>query len=139
MQDLFRSLSEVIGTLEPAPAADEPLVFSAWRRVAGAAVEASARPACFVGRELTVITRDETWQRQLSRLAGQYLFQVNAELGRPTVSYIRFDVRPEAFPPVDSGSPLPELVRAAAAIESEELRSAFISAATAVLARRGQP
>jgi hypothetical protein len=67
------------------------------------------------------------------------------KLGRPTVSYIRFDVRPEAFPPVDSGSPLPdplpdpELVRAAAAIESEELRSAFISAATAVLARRGQP
>ena len=152
MLDLFRTLPGLIGDIEGAEAIREALVFAAWRRTAGEALNSHTAPVKLAGSTLTVAVTSLTWQRHLMDLGGQMLFKLNSTLGSPMVSYIQLDIdeaavlRHRGHGVVDEAKArelakqeiTPELALAAAKIEDEELRRQFLAAAGNCLVRKSR-
>lgn len=96
MEQIFGAIAEVLKGLEPNHAADEAIVFAAWRRCAGAQISERTAPLEFAKNRLVIAVADETWQRNLEDLCPQMLVKLNDWLGCGTVKFIEFRVAPVA-------------------------------------------
>jgi len=145
MNQLIKSLPQVLRAAENAEEVAQAAAIAAWKHAAGDGLKDHAVPVKLENRTLTVAVGDIIWQKQLHAMRGQMLFRVNSILGQPIVSAIEFVVdpkvakaRPEtlkpAEQPLDNEVPL-ELWSAANAIHDKELRKSFLKTAMASLKR----
>lgn len=145
MNGIFETLPKLLRSASENPDAARAFVFTAWRRIAGKAVSENAVPVEFDKNRLTVAVESENWRLELSDLAPQLLFKLNAALGKAfTVRFIDLYVDPnKVLLERSSGSQkalpeLPELpfdvMSAAEAIDDIELRRSFLGAARSSLA-----
>lgn len=148
MQDLFHSLSAVLGDIGENDAAREAIVFAAWLRTAGPVLADHTAALELREKRLVVGVADNMWKRHLEDLSGQMLFKLNSLLGSAEVTFIEFRVEPAvrsrrhdeaAGERADAEAAMteitPEMRHAALAIEDEELRGQFLLAAGSCLAR----
>jgi hypothetical protein len=146
MNQLIKSLPEVLRASGNAEEVAQAAVIAAWKHAAGDGLKDHAVPVKLEQRTLTVAVADAIWQKQLHAMRGQMLFRVNSILGQPIVSTIEFVVDPKiakpqhatlkpAEQPLDNEVPL-ELWSAANAIHDKELRKSFLRTAMASLKRK---
>ena len=152
MQDLFRSLPQVFKEFKGSEAANEAVVFAAWRRMAGETLGSHAVPFRLEKKKLFIAVSSETWRKQVEDLAGQMVFQMNSALGSSLVTFIEFRVdpktvaekRPKNLLALESEDELnaaamkvisPGLKAAAETITDERLRQKFLLAAGSSLSR----
>jgi hypothetical protein len=146
MNQLIKSLPNILRAAGDAPEVAEAAAIAAWKHAAGDGLKGRAVPVKLENRTLTVSVADVIWQKQLNAMRGQLLFRVNTILGQPIVSAIEFVVDPELAAaqaeqqkpdeePLDNEVPL-ELWSAANAIHDKELRKSFLKTARLALKRR---
>ena len=70
----------------------EQAVFAAWRVAAGKGITNTCAPFRLYRKQLIIAVLDQTWKKQLEKLAGEYLFRINSLLGAPMVTFIEFRV-----------------------------------------------
>lgn len=148
MNQLIKSLPNVLRASGNAEEVAEVAAFAAWKHAAGDGLKDHAVPLKLENRTLTVSVADLIWQKQLHSMRGQLLFRINSTLGQPLVSTIDFVIDPALAKkrvaqaeakeaPLDNEVPL-ELWSAANAIQDKELRRSFLKAATVSLRRRAR-
>lgn len=152
MQHIFRSLPEVFKDIDGHEAADEAVVFAAWRKISGDTLGRHAVPFKLIKKKLFVAVKDNNWRRQIEDLSSQMIFKLNSALGSSLVTYIEFKIDAEivaeakrksisetsdeeanaiARKAVTAG-----IRKAAKAISNEKLRESFLLAAGSGLARK---
>lgn len=145
MNELFAALPKLIGQMPDNPELRQAVVFAAFRRAAGPQLREHALPVRLDGEELYVAVADRVWERQLASLAPEFIYKVNASLGRAMVRYIRFEPDAARFGRSaraadvgDAGTAelSEEILNAAAAIRDADLRETFLRAAANTLAAR---
>lgn len=120
--------------------------FVAWKQIAGEGLRGNAVPLCLDDRTLVVAVADAAWQKQMQSLSGQLLFRLNSLLGQPVVTFLEFCEDPGTVAQArveltnraeaPESAPIPaELMSAAAGIHDEDLRRAFLGAATSCIRR----
>ena len=145
MQGILETLPGLLRAAANDPYAAREFVFAAWRQTAGQRVAGNAIASEFTDGRLLVAVENENWRRELTELAPQMLFKLNAALGKDlVVRYIEFFVEPDRFANKDivkarktvSDIPdlPPEVLIAADAIKDPELKKAFLGAAQTTLA-----
>jgi hypothetical protein len=145
MNQLIKSLPNVLRAAGDSAEVAEAAAIAAWKHAAGEGLKGRAVPVKLEDRTLTVSVADAIWQKQLHSMRGQLLFRVNSILGQPIVGAIEFVIDPKlAAPPVDQQEkeapfdnevPL-ELWSAANAIQDKQLRRSFLKTATLSLKRK---
>lgn len=146
MNQLIKSLPQVLRAAGNAEEVAEAAAIAAWKHVAGDGLKEHAVPLKLVDRTLTVAVADAIWQKQLHSMRSSLLFRLNSILGQPIVGSIDFVIdaklvktrteppqRPEQ--PLDNEVPL-ELWSAANAIHDKELRRNFLKTAMTSLRRK---
>ena len=123
-----------------------------WRIITGEGLANTCRPFRLYRRHLVIATLDTTWKRQMEAMSGEILFRLNSLLGSPMVTH-RFRIDREHVvagrhqdEPTYSFEHIQELKTelqpAAEKIKDEELRAAFLRAASVswerVLTRRNK-
>lgn len=154
MQDLFRMLPRLLREFDDADEVREPIVFAAWKKVAGKSLCEHSAPYKLDGKNLIVAVKDNTWKRHLEKeLAGQMIFKLNSLLGKAEVTFIEFKIDEKAVEELKttaskvelSDEELREISKAeisqklldqAGSIEDEDLREQFLLAAGSCLARK---
>lgn len=152
MQHIFRSLPEVFKDIDGGEAANEAVVFAAWRKISGETLCNHAVPFKLIRKKLFVAVPDNNWRRQIEDLSSQMIFKLNSALGSSLVTFIEFKIDAEivenarqsaavetsaveanaiAKKEITSG-----LRQAAKAIADEKLRESFLLAAGSGLARK---
>ncbi len=131
----------------------EPLVFAAWKRIAGENLERNTAPTGLDKKRLIVAVPDEIWKRHLEHLSGQMIFKLNSLLGEEVVTFIEFRVDSKQFSAGREAQErkaverlgfdrrsreelTPRLREAADRIEDPELRELFLRAAGNCLVRK---
>jgi hypothetical protein len=146
MDSLLKTLPAILKAAGDSSEVVEAACFAAWKHVAGDGLRGNAVPIRLNDRTLVVAVADATWQKQMQSLSGQLLFRLNSTLGQPVVTFLEFREDPEAiarerkaFAPArtdQSSASIPvELVLAAEGIHDEDLRRAFLGAATSCIKR----
>jgi predicted nucleic acid-binding Zn ribbon protein len=69
-------------------------VWRLWDRVVGEDIARNARPAAFKGSLLLVYVTSSTWLHHLRFVKHDIITRLNADLGQPLVSDIKFKVGP---------------------------------------------
>ena len=153
MEDLIRSLPNLLRAAGDAHEVCEAVALVAWRRVAGEGLRGQAVPLNLFGKTLVVAVADTTWKKQLEAVSGELLFRLNSLLGQPVVTYIEFRVdlktvrteratriRTNSDPQEDDARAIQivsgDVARAAHAIHDEHLRRRFLLAAGSCISRR---
>ena len=146
MNQLIKSLPNVLRAAGDSEEVAEAAAIAAWKHAAGDGLKEHAVPVKLENRTLTVSVADAIWQKQLHSMRGQLLFRINNILGQPMVSAIEFVIDPKLAAaqaeqqkpkeePLDNEVPL-ELWAAANAIHDKHLRKSFLKTATISLRRR---
>lgn len=147
MNQLIKSLPQVLRAAGSSPEVAEAAAIAAWKHAAGDGLKEHAIPLKLEKKTLTVAVADMIWQKQLTSMRGQLLFRINSTLGQPLVSTLEFVIdnkltqkrveqaQPEEEIP-DNEVPL-ELWSAASAIHDKALRKSFLKTALISLKRKG--
>ena len=144
MNQLIKSLPNVLRAAGDSADVAEAAAIAAWKHAAGEGLKDRAVPVKLEERTLIVSVADAIWQKQLHSMRGQLLFRVNSILGQPIVGAIEFVIDPKLFAPpveqekeepIDNEVPL-EIWSAANAIKDKELRRSFLKTATRSLKRK---
>ena len=144
MNQLIKSLPQVLRASGNSPEVVEAAAIAAWRFAAGDGLKDHAIPARLEDGVLRVSVSDAIWQKQLHSMRGSLLFRVNSTLGQALVRELEFVVDPKLFKTreevekpesLDNEVPL-ELWSAANAIHDKELRKQFLKTATVALKRK---
>ncbi len=146
MESLLKTLPAIMKVAGDSTEVAQAACFVAWKQIAGEALHGNAVPLRLDDRTLVIAVADATWQKQMQSLSGQLLFRLNSMLGQPVVTYLEFCEDPETVAQArltltdrrDSREPAPvpaELVSAAAGIHDEDLRRAFLGAASSCIRR----
>ena len=145
MNQLIKSLPQVLRAAGNAAEVAEAAALAAWKHAAGDGLKEHAVPLRLENHILTVAVADPIWQRHLRSMRGQLLFRINSILGQPLVSALDFVIDPklvkprveqtEQEEPLDNEVPL-ELWSAANAIHDKELRKSFLKTALLSLRRK---
>ena len=69
-------------------------VWQIWDDTVGAAIAANAQPAAFKGDLLLVHVTNSTWIHQLQFLKHDIISKLNAALGKPMITEIKFKIGP---------------------------------------------
>ena len=141
MEQLFTSIPAIITSLDTLDArVDEAIIFAAWRRTVGAALNERTAPKEFRNGRLVVSVETETWRLHLENLAPQMLSRMNTKLVVSSITFIEFRVNPalsRRTKPYDDVpnevNVSPELAAASNAIADPHLRKTFLEAASAYL------
>ena len=153
MEHLFRALPTLLNEFDDNDPVREAVVFAAWKRIAGDLLCEHSAPLRLAEKHLSVAVPNNMWKRHLQELSGQMLFQLNSALGSAAVTFIDFvvdedfvSVNCRAGSPAALDAPLvsPEadpritvdLLLQSEAIEDDDLRRSFLSAAASCLGRR---
>lgn len=101
MQLAAELLPEVYRKLTREAADEEAVVTALWPLVVGGKVAARTRPVRLFKTTLIVETVSPDWRRQLARMSGDIVKQLNAAAGKPVVKDLEFRVavNPPARPP----------------------------------------
>ena len=146
MNQLIKSLPQVLRAAGNAPEVAEAAAIAAWKHAAGNGLKEHAVALKLENRTLTVAVADPIWQKQLTSMRGQLLFRVNSILGQSLVGAFVFIIDPararpraeqpeEVDEPLDNEVPL-ELWSAANTIHDKELRKSFLKTALLSLKRK---
>src|SRR5689334_16500338 len=146
MNQLIKSLPQVLRASGNAAEVAEAAALAAWKHAAGDGLKEHAVALRLENRTLTVAVADRIWQKQLTSMRGQLLFRINSLLGQPLVSVLDFVIDPKLVKPRveqpeqqeeprDNEVPL-ELWSAANAIHDKELRKSFLKTALLSLKRK---
>ncbi len=73
----------------------EQAVFTAWNAVSGAQLSGVCKPFRLYQKNLIVATLDNTWKKELERIASSMLFKLDSLLGAPLVHLHRVSCRSE--------------------------------------------
>jgi len=155
MQDFFRSLPQVFKGFAGNEAANEAIVFAAWRRISGETLGNHAIPVLLDRKKLVIAVSSGTWKKQVEDLSGQMIFRLNSSLGTSLVSFIEFHVDANAVEKERQGTVASALSKAAnnematkavtkeirlaaEAITDKNLRNQFLLAAGSSLARKNR-
>ena len=149
MESLIKTLPAIMKAAGDVNEVAEAACFVAWKQVAGEALRGNAVPLRLDDRTLTIAVADAAWQKQMQLLRGQLLFRLNSVLGQPVVTALDFceDAKVieqarrelEKVEPVPEPAPVPaQLLAAAAAINDDNLRRAFLGAASSCIRRMEQ-
>jgi predicted nucleic acid-binding Zn ribbon protein len=147
MNQLIKSLPQVLRAAGSSPEVAEAAAIAAWKHAAGDGLKEHAIPLRLENKTLTIAVADMIWQKQLTSMRGQLLFRINSILGQPLVSTLEFVIdtkltqkRVEQSEPQeeipDNEVPL-ELWTAAGAIQDKALRRSFLKTALMSLRRKG--
>ena len=148
MEQLFGAIPAVLSRFGTNDGIDEAVVFAAWKRCAGDLLQTRTVAVEFFENRLVVAVADETWATHLEDLSPQMLYKINASLGQGTVKFIEFRINESAVNAVRENienavvidntavEVAPSLTAAAEAIEDENLREHFLSAAGSYLAKQ---
>ena len=164
MDSLIKTLPAILQAAGDSDQVAEAACLAAWKHAAGAGLRDHAVPLRLNQKTLVVAVADTTWQKQLQSLSGQLLFRLNSILGQPLVTYFDFRVEPDAVGKVGRSRGAKqtdrerserekfghgqyeceqaghktvsvELITAAAQIQDQGLRRAFLGAAISCLNR----
>ena len=147
MDNLIKSLPKILQAAGDSPEVLEAACIAAWKHAAGDGLRDHAVPLRVNGKTLIVVVADATWQKQLQFLSSQLLFRLKSILGQPLVAFVDFRVNPNAVTnarapqdirtdrELDLETVPVELVTAAAGIEDNDLRRAFLGAAMSCIKR----
>ena len=148
MEQLIKALPSLLQAAGDSEDVAEAAAMAVWKHVAGEGLRPHAAPFRLRNKTLIVAVADSIWQKQLESMAGQLIFRLNSLLGQAVVTFIDFRIDPETLlaarvqePGVEqiepSGAkPIPiELASAAASIHDQELRRAFLGAASSCIRR----
>jgi len=119
------------------------LVRCAWPAAVGPELARRTEVVSLDGAQLRVRVPDAAWQRTLFRMRGDILGRLRAIAGGAApraLGFVQGEVKeeppaPPAPPAARAAEPSAALVAAAAAIEDEALRAAFLAAAARYLGR----
>lgn len=146
MEHLINSLPALLRAAGEVDEVAVTVAQSAWNHVAGEKLRQQTVVTHFQKQKLTVAVPDSIWQRQLESMGAQLVFRLNALLGTGSIKFIEFRVdvaaleklAPKIAPSnAKEPEPLPvELLTAASAIQSPQLRRAFLGAASSSLQHR---
>ena len=146
MNQLIKSLPQVLRASGNAAEVAEAAAIAAWKHAAGDGLKEHAVALKLENRTLTVAVADPIWQKQLNAMRGQLLYRVNTILGQSLVSAFNFVIDRERIKPHveqpkhdeelrDNEVPL-ELWSAANTIHDKELRKNFLKTALLSLKRK---
>ena len=144
MNDLIKTLSEVLRIIGNQPEVVEAAAIAAWKKAAGEGLRQHAIPMRMTDGKLVVAVADTVWQKQLGAMKDQLIYRTNSIIGKPLVKDVELMVEPNLIKPqqpvedqrsLDNEVPL-ELWSAASAISDKELRQKFLRAATSAIRRR---
>lgn len=146
MESLLKTLPAIMKAAGDSPEVAATACFVAWKQIAGEGLRGNAVPLRLEDRTLVVAVADAAWQKQMQSLSGQLLFRLNSLLGQPVVTFLEFCEDRETVAQarlaltdaekVREPAPIPaDLIAAAAVIEDEDLRRAFLGAATSCITR----
>jgi hypothetical protein len=85
-------LSRLLGGIRPPGGPGMLDVWQVWPRAAGEDIGRNARPAAFKGSILLVTVSSSVWLHHLQFHKKALLHRINAELGKPLVTDIKFKV-----------------------------------------------
>ena len=156
MEDLFRALPALLNELneiDETGALREAVIFAAWRRASGEALQWHTVPIRLYRRHLIIAVAHETWKRHLERLSKELIFKLNSTLKSSQVEFIEFRVDEasvEEFRAKNRKNPIadkdleeialeavtPNIRFSADAIKDDNLRYQFLLAAGGCLARK---
>jgi hypothetical protein len=91
-----RIIGDVLKEFMPESGGGLSRVWQLWDDVVGAAIAANARPAAFKGDLLLVHVTSSTWIHQLQFLKADIISKLNAALGKPMITEIKFKIGPLA-------------------------------------------
>jgi hypothetical protein len=147
MQELFAVLPPLLKNYGDISEVRESVAFAAWRVAAGEQLSGHTEPIAFDGDRLIVAVADRSWQRNLEELAREMIFRINSKIGSKLIGFIEFRIDKERFGGDRSNKDRAEfelaalneitepLLRAADAIQDNEMRRKFLLAAGSCLAR----
>ena len=146
MESLLKLLPTMIRLAGDHEEVREQAAFTAWRIITGEGLANTCRPFRLYRRHLVIATLDTTWKRQMEAMSGEILFRLNSLLGSPMVTFIEFRIdRAHVVAGRHQEEPTysfehiqelkTELQPAAEKIKDEELRAAFLRAASKYLGR----
>jgi hypothetical protein len=136
MQDILKLLPNLLRLAQNNEEVCERAAFAAWRVTVGEAIARVTLPLRLARKTLVIAVMDETWKKQLGEMSSQILFRINTILGAAMVTWIEYQIDPEAVkasnPPRPSPPEIlidPELLESAAQIKDPELRALYLKAA----------
>lgn len=147
MDSLLKALPAILKAAGASPEVSEAACFAAWRYAAGEGLRDHAVPLRLQEKTLLVAVADATWRKQMQSFSGQLLFRLNSILGETRVTFLDFREDPTAVARLrapqrqegqrqtDSNIVPLELLNAAASIQDNDLRRAFLGAATSCIRR----
>jgi len=149
VESILAAFPRILEQLDVNPDAREAFVFAAWPRAVGEGLSEHTMPVALAGTRLRVAVANLMWQRHLETMAAEILAKVNASLGKSSpVSFIEFFIdekiaatnrrEPKTVESEknNTGHLDPEIIKAATAIDNDELRKAFLMAAESCLERK---
>lgn len=148
MEQLFGSITAVMGGIDADKAVDEAVAFAAWNMYAGEMLRDRTVPVAYHDKRLVIAVQDNTWKRHLEDLSPQVLVKLNAKLGHGSVKFVEFRIEPERLDEArqarlkelasvpEPPEAAPSLQKAAMAITDERLREKFLAAAATYLERQ---
>ena len=146
MDNLIKTFPAILKAAGASEEVAEAACIAAWKHIVGEGLSSHAVAMQLQSRKLVVVVEDNIWQRQLEQMRGPLLFRLNSVLGQTLVNSIELRVDPRTLAKARGTSErskqerpdykIPEeLVTAAAGIEDEKLRRAFLGAATSCIRR----
>jgi len=145
MESLIKTLPAILTAAGPSAEVAEAACFAAWKHAVGDGLSVHAVPVRLENQTLVVAVADNIWQKQLEHIRPQLLFRLNTVLGHSLVKLIELKIDPNALPkrpPPEgmatkrSAQAIPFELRAAATeIQDDDLRRAFLGAATSCIER----
>ncbi len=146
MEQLINSLPELLRVAGDNEEVKTAAAVAAWNRIAGGALREHAVPTDLRGETLIVAVGDSVWEKQLKRMAPEFLFRLNHLVGQQLVKYVEFQINAAAVgagnvavqgPKSDKSAKSIsfELLSSATEIRDPDLRRKFLAAASAVIER----
>lgn len=153
MNELFRTLPNLLKEFDDNEELREAVAFAAWRRIAGDALRKHAVPFRLHNKHLIIAVRDRMWKRHLETLSGQMIFKINSVLRQPAVTFIEFRIDEATLEreitksrksslsdaeleEIALGKVTAKLRHSADAIKDDNLRYQFLLAAGSCLSRK---
>lgn len=146
MDSLIKALPALLKASGAPEEVAEAACVAVWKHAVGDGLSSHAIPIQLRDQKLTVAVEDELWKKQLEQMRAQLLSRLNYVLGQTMVTSIELRVDPKTL--AASREPAPEsrrteidrsvpveLVSVAAGIEDNDLRRAFLGAATSCIRR----
>ena len=87
-------IGDVLKEHMPDSAGELTRVWQIWDRAVGATIAANAQPVAFKGDLLLVHATSSSWIHQLQFLKADIISKLNADLGQPVISEIKFKIGP---------------------------------------------